>query len=250
MLYQLFEELGFPDKEVSVYKSLLELGPAKVADIADTANLNRTTLYDLLESLIKKGLVSKFKKRGTMYFQALDPKQLLSYIDRETNEVVKIAEKRKVRIQQLLPELISLQYKASGQPKVQFFEGEKGVRESYEDTLTSKTAILAYSNLEPMVATLPNFLPEYWKERTKKKIQTKAFFVQNKTSKERAASDVQELRQTKFLPENLTFTPEIKIYDNKTLITSWEEKVAVLIESRELAELQRIIFNLLWGYVK
>lgn len=249
-MYQIFEELGFSDKEVEVYKALLELGSGKVADIANKSSLNRTTLYDVLESLIKRGLVSKFKKRGATYFQALDPKQLLAYIDRETNEIVKIAEKRKAKLQQLLPELVSLQYKASSRPKVQFFEGEKGIRESYEDTLTAKTPILAYSNLEPMVETLPNFLPEYWKERTKKKILAKAFFVQNKASKERAATDIQELRQTKFLPENLTFTPEIKIYDNKTLITSWEEKVAVLIESKELAELQRIIFNLLWGYLK
>ena len=44
----------------------------------------------------------------------------------------------------------------------------------------------------------------------------------------------------------MTFSPEINIYNNKILITSWKEKMAILIESKELADLQRLTFNLLW----
>jgi sugar-specific transcriptional regulator TrmB len=250
MLYPLFEELGFTEKEVTVYTTLLSLGPAKVAEISGKSNLNRTTLYDILESLTKKGLVSKFKKRKTHYFQALDPRQLLTYIDDETNEVVKIAEKRKARIEHLLPELISLQHNTTTQPKIRFFQGERGLRAAYKVTLTAKGPMLAYSNIESMTHLLPNFMPEYWKERARKKLLAKAIFADNSGSRKRAELNQQELRITKFLPQGLMFTPEVKIFDNKTLITSWEEQMAVLIESKEYADLQKIIFNLLWGYLK
>lgn len=55
------------------------------------------------------------------------------------------------------------------------------------------------------------------------------------------------MRQTKFLPqESMTFSPEINIYNNKMLIASWKEKMAIIIESKELADLQKLIFNMLW----
>jgi len=56
------------------------------------------------------------------------------------------------------------------------------------------------------------------------------------------------MRETRFLPESeMTFSPEVNIYNNKMLIVSWEEKMAIIIESKELVELQKLTFNLLWN---
>lgn len=55
------------------------------------------------------------------------------------------------------------------------------------------------------------------------------------------------MRDTRFLPEEkMTFSPEVNIYNNKMLIASWKEKMAIIIESKELADLQKLSFNLLW----
>ena len=127
------------------------------------------------------------------------------------------------------------------------FEGEKGMREAYEDTLDSKEIILAYANVETMHKGLPNFFPEYYARRAKNKVFIRAILPQNTLSIERSKYNQEEMRRTKFLPsQDMTFSPEVNIYDNKMLIASWEEKMAVIIESKELADLQKIIFNLLW----
>lgn len=78
-------------------------------------------------------------------FNALEPKRLLNYLDREKEEQVKMIEKQKQKVTELLPELISLQNIYNTKPKVQFFEGEKGMREAYEDTLNSTEMILAFA---------------------------------------------------------------------------------------------------------
>lgn len=95
------------------------------------------------------------------------------------------------------------------------------------------------------------FSPEYFKRRAKAKISIDAIFVENKKSRERALRDLEELRRTKFIPDpSITFSPEVKIYNDKMLIASWKEKIAVLIESKEFVDQQRIIFKLLWDSLK
>lgn len=246
MINEALKELNFSDKEITVYLALLELGEAKAGEIAKKANLNRTTMYDILSSLMKKGLVSKYKKAGHTYFEALEPKRLLGYIDREIENTNEMLIKKKAEIKMLLPELISKQYTSSTRPKVEFFEGEKGMREAYEDTLSAKDPILAYANVETMHQGLPNFFPKYYERRADAEVFIRAILPRNQASYERAKKDSLEMRNTKFLPEGDTFSPEINVYNNKVLIASWKEKIAVIIESKEFADFQRLIFERLW----
>lgn len=70
----------------------------------------------------------------------------------------------------------------------------------------------------------------------------------NEISIERISHNQEEMRDTRFLPEEkMTFSPEVNIYNNKMLIASWKEKIAIIIESKELADLQKITFDLLWN---
>lgn len=247
MITKLLEQLNFSSKESSIYLALLEIGPAKANAVAKKAKLNRTTVYDIFDTLLQRGLISKYKKGGSTFFNALDPKQLISYLDREKEEKVKIIEKQKQQVQEFLPQLISLQNIYTTKPKVQFFEGEKGMREAYEDTLNSNKMILAYANVQTVHEGLPNFFPEYYKRRARKKIFIRAIFPRNELSIERAKHNQEEMRDVRFLPDDqMTFSPEVNIYNNKILVASWKEKMAVIIESKELADLMKLVYNLLW----
>lgn len=244
---QILKDLGFSDKEILVYLALLELDTATAADVAKKTDLNRTSSYDILSALGKRGLLSKVKKHGKIHFQVADPRKLEAYLDREKAEFDKKIEEQKTRVKEILPELSSLIAPSSTRPKVQFFEGEKGMREAYEDTLTSKETILAYANVQTMHEALPNFFPEYYQRRAKAGIFIKAIFTDNELSRDRAELDKDEMRETRFMPrEDMQFSPELNIYGNKMLVASWKEKIAVIIESKELADLQKIIFQITW----
>jgi len=54
------------------------------------------------------------------------------------------------------------------------------------------------------------------------------------------------MREIRFLPEGKTFSPEVNFYDNKMLIASWKEKMAIIIESKELVDLMKLSYELLW----
>ena len=252
MILEKLKKIGFSEKEAGVYIQLIRLGAQPVSVISDRAGINRTTTYDIIESLTKKGLVSSIKKEGITHFKALDPKELLNYLEREKVEHAKQIEKQQKEMEQLLPELISLENPESTKPKVAFFEGEKGMRQAYEDTLTSTEDILAYANVEDMHRGLPNFFPEYYQRRgVEKNIHIKAILPDNKISIERNKQDKKENRESLLIPtKEYDFSPEINIYDDKVLIASWREKMAIIIKSKEIADFHKQMYKLCWKQAK
>lgn len=159
MLNEILKTLGFSDKEVLVFLSLMKNGSSTAAVISRKTGLNRTTVYDIFELLTQKGIISKYKKKGATFFFAKNPEELISYLEREKNDYIQSIERKKNDVKTILSELISLQGISNTRPKVQFFEGEKGLREAYEDTLTCRDKILAYTNVQEMFDALPNFFP-------------------------------------------------------------------------------------------
>lgn len=246
MLEKKLLSIGLSEKEIQVYLNSLKFGYQPASVIAAHTGLNRTTIYDIFEQLIKKGLANKMKKGSTSYFQVMDPKNLLSYLEREKNEKVRAIERQKEDISLIIPALQSLQNPLSSKPKVQFYEGEKGVREAYEDTLSSAEPIRSYANVEGH-GYLPHFFPDYYKRRAAAGIKIYAIFPDNDVCLERRKHDKKELRESRVLPkEKYNFSPQLDVYEDKVLIASWLEKTAVIVKSKEIADLHKKIFDALW----
>lgn len=252
MVLEKLKKIGFSEKEALVYVQLIRLGAQPASVIAEKAVINRTTTYDIIESLTKKGLISSIKRDGITYFKALDPKELLNYLEREKVEYSKKIDKEKKEMEELLPALISLENPESTKPKVSFYEGEKGMRQAYEDTLSSTETILAYANVEEMHKALPNFFPEYYQRRAiEKKIHIKCIAPDNAVSKERHVHDKEEKREMVLIPhKEYDFSPEINIYEDKILLASWREKMAIIIKSKEIADFHKAMHKLCWKEAK
>lgn len=241
--------MGLAEKEARVYLSLVLIGEQPVSSLARQTELKRTTLYTVVEDLMKKGLVNKTAHHGVSIFSALDPQRLDMYLEHEAKSEAARLARAKASLGQLVTELVSLQPNMAAQPKVRFFEGERGMREAYEDTLNASETILAMANIATMHEGLPYFFPDYYKQRSQeRKIHIQAIFPDNAASRERAQHDKEENRSTRFIPEkDFPFVPEINIYDNKVLVISWQEKIALLIESEAVAQLHKQLFKLAWA---
>ncbi len=245
-LYKGLILIGFSQKEASVYLALLELGKRTVSPIARSANINRTTVYDILASLIAKGLVSVSGKEPLQEYVAESPEKVLRLIQKEVEdkqENLKIAG-------ELVPQLKSI-YNVSDRPKVRFYEGKEGLQQVYEDTLTSHETILAYANVKEMHSALPDYFPKYYKRRTNHGVRIRAIVPSNKEGAERTSKDNEEARESALVPEDkVYFSPEINIYDNKVMIASWKEKLGIIIESKEISDAMKTIYELAWSEAK
>ncbi len=248
MLKKVLKNIGFSDKEAEIYLLGIKLGPQSAANIARNTKIPRPSVYDILKNLSKRGIVSQQKKSDRTLFIMISPENLINFLEREKENFIQQKEREKNQVLEILPALKSIELKHLKKPKVEFFEGEKGLQQAYERTLKSKNkTIRAYANVKEMHKTLPNFFPQYYVRRTEKNIKINTIMPDNKESINRQKKDSQELRKSKIIHhKDFEFTPEINIFDNTVLYASWKEKMAILIESEEIADFHKKMFDLLW----
>lgn len=233
---------GFSDNESAVFLALLQLGKGTVSQITRKAGLNRTTGYDVLDSLVSKGLASVSGKEPKQEYLAESPNHLILILENQEKE----ARKRISTIKKIIPELNSI-HNVAGRPKVRFYEGVKGLEDAYEDTLTSKEPIISYATFDDMHKALPNYFPKYYKRRAEKGINIRGIVPKTDIAVERMQYNEAEKREVIFVPaDKYYFSPEIDIYDNKVMIASWREKLGIIIESAEIADAMKKIYELAW----
>lgn len=235
--------LGFSSKEASVYLALLELGPSTTTEISRRAGINRTTGYDILESLSSDGLVNPIGETKIQKFVAENPDKVIVFLENK----IKQGEERLKQAYNLLPELFSL-YNTEEKPKIKYYEGVEKIKEVFEDTLTAKVEIVGYAvGTDAFQAVGEEYLRDYFKRRVEKNIKVRVIAPDDPDTLKVTAHDKEELRESFVVPrDKFYFTTETNIYNNKVLIMSWKEKFAVLIESKEIADAQKKVFELAW----
>jgi len=239
-------ELGFTEKEAKIYIALLSLGKGTVSEITRKAGINRTTGYDILNDLVKKRVISVSGKEPKQEYLAESPDKILEYLESELEQKQKNLKEAK----NLIPQLKSI-HTVAGRPKVRFYEGKQGLIDVYEDTLTSTETIRAYATVDDMHRALPGYFPKYYKRRASKGIHIRAIVPATPIGRERALHDKDEFRETAFVPsDKYYFSPEINIYDNKVMIASWREQLGIIIESAEIADAMKKMYELAWNEAK
>ncbi|MFA6397470.1 MAG: helix-turn-helix domain-containing protein [Candidatus Paceibacterota bacterium] len=236
-------ELGFSGKEASVYLALLELGPSTTAEISRAAKINRTTGYDILESLVSNGLVNPLGEAKIQKFVAENPDKVIIFLE---NKIKQSQEKLK-QAYNLLPELFSI-YNEKEKPKVKYYEGIEAIKEAFEDTLTAEKEIVGYAvGTDAFDAVGEKYLRNYFRRRVEKNIKVRVIAPDDPDTLKVVARDREELRESLLVPrDKFYFTTETNIYNNKVIIMSWKEKFAIVVESREITDAQKKIFELAW----
>lgn len=234
--------IGFSNKEVSVYLALLELGKGTVTEISRKAGINRPTGYHILASLSSKELVKISGKEPKQEYVAESPDQIEKILQKKVEENQKFINEAK----KIIPELKSI-HNIKDRPKVFFYEKSEGLKRVYEDTLTSHEPIRAYATVDDMHKGLSNYFPEYYRRRARAGISIRAIIPKTEIGIERSTHNKEELREIEFVPaDKYYFSPEINIYDNKVMIASWKEKLGIIIESQEISDAMKKIFELAW----
>lgn len=248
---KLLEEIGLSAKEQAVYLSVVELGDAPVSPIAKRAKVNRGTTYDILSSLIEKGLVARSEQKKKLHYSAAGINELEEYLMAQKSNWEGLLH----NFHHLKPELNALLGSAGTKPTVRFFEGKMGIKEVFFDQIRGEhKEILSYSVASKLEAIFGNYLTMFTKQKARTGIVTKVIGPEEPMGKEYLqkyySGKANQLFMAKTVPlEKLPIKAEINIYGNKVSMISLDpnELVAVIIESPSLAHNQRVIFNLLWS---
>jgi sugar-specific transcriptional regulator TrmB len=234
------EEFGLSEKEAVLYLATLELGPSTITDIAKISGVNRATSYLIMDGLKTKGLVSISLKKKRKLYVAASPDKFEDLIDQ-----------KKALFKKILPQLLAFETVPGKKPKVQFYEGEQAIASVHRESLDATTDILSISGGKPFSNIILKYTPDWVERRIKNKIPLRLLgpdIPENVAWKEK---DAQQLRQTKLIPhDQYSFKINIDIYNNRVFIYSGDEKIALLIESKDIADTMRSFFNLTWGLLR
>jgi sugar-specific transcriptional regulator TrmB len=248
--------LGLHPNEAKVYLALLELGQGTVSDISKTAQLNRTTGYDVLERLSLYGLASRTTQgsKKTMYI-AEPPHRLKQYLENKKHQ----AERRLADVGDLLPDLQNL-YKKENKPVIKFFEGREGIKNIYLHTLEAKSVIYSILDLSVYLPEFDQFGKEYIRERSKLNVKEKALVLKNEKGLEfynttyRNNKDYQKCTEYRWLEKEFPFIPaaEVNIYDDVVMgvLVKPGENTAFEIKNSSFANSLKIIFDMAWDQAK
>lgn len=241
-LIETLKAVGLNEKEAKTYLVLLRLGPQSVSVIAKKIGSNRSSCYPILEHLMEKGFVEKLIRENNSPFRAVEPIYVLDQLKSKQYEL----ESKIENLGMALKDFDQIKGSYESKPKVVFFQDEAGLQNVLENTFTSSEPLRCYASLDELSSLLPNYMPRYYQKRVKHGLRVRAIYPATEKSFLHKKRDNKELRESRLIPIEFDFHLDIMIYDRKVVITSLKEKFGVLIESREMAESQKKIFDMIW----
>ena len=243
-------QFGLTKSQAKVLDFLLENGENKVRDITKAVRHPRGVVYSTLEELIKLELVEKTEKdKEISKFRATHPRN----IEKILEEKEKAIKQNKKIFSEVLPMLSSSFNLTISKPGVKFYEGEEGLRKILFDTLSSKTEILTFLNEEEISKEekFNKINEEYVARREKKGIVKKVIIFGEKKLDEND-EEYQKVTQVKYASgEKSPFKSIFQIYDSKVSfqIVDGEKLISVLIEDKNIYEMQKTFFEILWNKI-
>lgn len=251
LLPRLLRELGFSEKEITVYLALAEHGTLSVPSLVRLTGINRTTVYSVADQLIDKGVVIEDVSRKKGGFMALPPEALHTIADRTEAE----AKQMRGRAERLIIELNSLNKKSAYPvPKVALVPEDQIAEHMVTQAPRLAEDVLRFGDGTIWGFTDSTFLHKHWDT-------VHAFLGHSKIRQTRLKligerSEVEDLlaqsgykhRETRFWHAQYDFSCSLWIYGTFVVMVITRQRPYYLLEIHDevLASNLRLVFQGLW----
>jgi len=230
------QKLGLNEIESKIYLSLSKYTEQTTVSLSKETGINRRTIYDNLDILAKKGLITYKIINGTKIFSANSVHILRQLIDEKLFTLKKI-----------LPSLENIQKSHFEKTKIEILLGKQGVKTIIEEAINSKETFYWVGG---GLHILETFHFSKYMQIKFKQLNIKLLEPNIKQVKDRI-SFFKNL-EVRYLPKSLVSGIGFIIYE-KTLVIGQlkdNEIISIIIKSEEFANTFKKYFNLLWSVSK
>lgn len=229
---QELQELGLSEGESEIYLALLKLGNANIMQLAKQTGRHRTHIYDTIEKLKEKGLISESITDNKKVFIASDPQNILDYL-KEKEEKAKLIVEELKKNQNLPKEEII----------VETFKGKSGLMSAFRDILREKKDYVGYGEGTRFGKVLPVFYEQFRNQSGRLGIGLRLILKKGVEVPKRKRLEVKHLDYT---TPSTTF-----IYADKVLIIIWEPfPTLIRIKDEQVSKSYKNYFELMWKQAK
>jgi len=230
------EKLGLNPNEAKIYLALLDLGEAQAGQLSKKVLINRTTIYDTIERLLEKGLVTYVIQANKKMFRPVPPEKILEKIKEQEN----IAK-------EILPDLQARFCAVKEQEESEIYKGRKGIKAILQDILKCKEYV-AFGSRGNFLEVMEHDYIVF--QRRKKELKIKARVILSDSS--RGSDTVRKAESNfRFIPNSYSTLSSTFVYGNQIAIIVWSVvPIATVITSKEVAKSYKNYFELLWKQAK
>ncbi|MBI2676059.1 MAG: hypothetical protein HYX24_06380 [Candidatus Aenigmarchaeota archaeon] len=223
-------DIGLGKSEADIYLALLRLGKATVTTLTKETGIHRTYIYDLIEKLREKGLVSQMAEENRQYFQAADPERLKEYLVEKIDAVEK-----------LMPELIKLKEKYKTDVAVEVYKGKEGIKTILSDIIKQGHDFVGIGTIKRFEDIMPLYIEQFVSRMNKKGLKERHIMVDGEKIIEA------ERGEYRYLPKKYILLSSMLIYGDKVALFIWKEPyIQILINNSDIAKSYLSQFNVLW----
>ena len=233
-MYEKLLHIGLTKTEAKIYLMLIDLNKSQAGALSRKTGIHRRSIYDALERLIEKGLVSYIKENDKRYYMPTDP-----------THIKEIIEHQKEEIDNIIPSLLAKFNEQKDKQQTSFYRGVQGIKSIFEDQIQDGKDVYIIGASHNTKQIIKFYLPHYTSKRTKKKIKLHAIYAG-----EKHASPI-PLASVRYLPESFASPVSTNIWGNKVAIFIWSpDPIAIVIQQPDVAKAYRNYFDLLWKIAK
>lgn len=239
------ELLGLSKRESKVYHALLNIGATTTTRLINSTGIPSSKIYDILERLEQKGLVTHILVKGKKEFHPADPQKLFNLLKEKEDA-----------IEEILPTLQSLYTKTSEEIQAEIYKGKEGIKAIFDDILKEGKNWLALGVSAKSETILPYYMTHFYNKTMKKNISLQALFVDTEETR-KLENKLKHFKNIKIkhLPKTIKNLMTILIYSNKVAIIPITPSldilpIVILIKNKESADSYRNYFNWLWKICK
>ncbi len=233
------KDFGLSDKESLVYLTALEAGPSPILRLSRLSGLKRPTVYVVVESLMKKGLmnieVTGFKKG----YVAEKPGRLEALFEEKRRELIKS-----------LPFLEQIAAGDKNSAFIKYYEGLEAVKLVYKELLKEvqpNEDYLVIGNQEQWYSLDAKFFQKFIEDRAKLKIKIRVLLQDSEMAREHKKFERNYNEQIRILPPESVLSTNMVILPGKVVIQQLHAPVfAIVIENESVARMNRELFEIIW----
>ncbi|MFH1916885.1 MAG: helix-turn-helix domain-containing protein [Nanoarchaeota archaeon] len=224
------ENIGLTPIEAKIYLALIDLGRTQAGVLSRKTGIHRRSIYDALDRLIEKGIVSYIVENNKRYYIPSHPDVLKAIADRMHGEVTGTID--------ILSQRYSLEKERQ---ETVFYRGKQGIRSVFDDQIVHKEPVYVIGGRREAADIMQFYLKHYTRDRITHNI--KLFLLVSGTT----LSDKIPLSEIRYLPENYFGLVATNIWADRVAIIIWRENPAcILIKDKEVADSYMNYFKMLW----
>jgi len=231
------EKLGLQEAEIKIYLALLRKGLSTATQISQYTGLNRSHIYDKLDILLEKGLISFVIKNNVKYFKASEPEKIIDYL-KEIQQ----------NIENILPNLREIKEAQKSQTSVEIYQGKEGMKTVFKDVIREKKDYFVFGEEGRFQEIFPIFIQQLL--RDVKQLNLKEHLLSKESLRGKIMTTPKNTT-IRYLPDKFFSPVMTAVYGDKTAIFIWSDPLfAILIKDKGVSDSFKSYFSLLWEIAK